>query len=156
MRIKGAAVSDPNTFFTSPGSRYKEVYSSFVEDDGTVVLKKTSEFDFQEYIESFRETTDMSWIVSQLKAGNPAVLQVSKPFYGDFREFPKSYAEVLQLNINAHKAFDELPQAVKQAYGNDFNRWFADFGSEQWSKMMFPDESVQPAAGESIEKEVSE
>lgn len=144
MRIKGAAVHDFNKFVTDPGSPVKDVLSPKVLDDGSIRLEKTSEYSLQDFIESFRDKTDMSWIIQQLKAGNPSVLQVEKGMFGDFTHMPKTYADVLQLNINAKKTFESLPLDVKKAYEMDFNKWFADVGSKTWIELMFNPEPNVP------------
>lgn len=158
MRIKGASVHDFNKFVTDPGSPVKDILSPKVLDDGSIKLEKSSEYSLQEFIESFRDKTDMSWIIQQLKAGNPSVLQVEHGLFGDFTQMPKTYAEVLQLNINAKKVFNELPLEVKKAYESDFNKWFADVGSDSWIKLMSKPEPNVPGdpvvvISDSIEKE---
>lgn len=153
MRIKGAAVHDFNSFVTGSGSPVKDIFSPKVLKDGSIELVKTSEYSLQEYIESYRDQTDMSFIIQQLKAGNPSVLHVQNGMYGDFTNLPKSYAEVLQLNINAKKVFNDLPLDVKKAYEMDFNKWFADVGSDTWVKLMNPEPVDVPESSDiSIEK----
>lgn len=144
MRNPKACVSDPNSFVTNPGSRMKEIFKAVVDDCGCVELVKDSEVDWQEYIESWRDQTDMAWILQQLQLGNGDVLNRAPMTYADFRNFPTTYAELLQLNINAKQTFENLPVSVKKEYGMDFNRWFADFGTENWLQLMNFDKPVDP------------
>lgn len=136
MRNKNAKVSDPNSFVTNPGERFKLEYSPIVKDDGTIELKISGKIDLQQMIESFKESTDMAYILKQLELGNTDVLQQRQGIYADFTEFPKTYAEVLQLRIDAESNFYKLPLDVRQKFNNDFNVYFATAGQESWFEKM--------------------
>ena len=49
---------------------------------------------------------------------------------------PKTMTDVLQLHIDAEKAFLQLPLDVRSQFGNDVNRWIATAGSDEWLKLM--------------------
>lgn len=132
MRNKNAKVSDPNKFFTCEGEEYKIEYSPHVMPDGTIELEVSGRINIKEYINSQREQTDMSYIMKQIALGNTAVLNESAGMYGDFTGMPKSYAEALQLRIDAENSFYKLPVDVRNKFENDFNRYFATAGSDEW------------------------
>lgn len=151
MRNKSAKVSDPNVFISCPGSRIHVLFSSSIEPDGSFVLVKTGEEDIQDLIDSYRSSCDMTYILKQLALGNTAVLSQKEPMYGDFTEMPKSYAEALQVVMDAEQKFSKLPLDVRNAFDNDFKKWFASSGSEDWFKKM---DSV--LVHEQVEDDVSE
>lgn len=146
MRNPNARVSDPNSFVTSSGDRYHIEYSPIVRDDGTILLKESGKVDIQEMIDSYREQTDMSFILKRMALGDTSVLTQKEAMFGDFTSMPKSYAEALQLVIDSEAKFMKLPLDVRNAFDNDFRKWFATSGNADWYEKMSPvipkDESV--------------
>lgn len=134
MRNKNAKVSDPNSFITDPGEKFKIEYSPKVLPDGTIELKESGKINIDEYINAQRDQTDMAYILKQLAIGNTSVLQQGSGMFGDFTDpdLPKTYAEALQLQIDAAKSFYQLPVDVRAKFDNDFNRYFASAGTDDW------------------------
>lgn len=136
MRNKNAIVSDPNDFFTSSGDRYRIIYEPIICPDGTIELVESGKDDIQEMIDSFRDQTDMTYILQRMAAGDASVLNQKQPMFGDFTSMPKTYAEALQLVIDREKQFMALPLEVRKQFDNDFKKWFAQSGSEEWYEKM--------------------
>lgn len=156
MRNKNAKVSDPNSFVTESGSPERILYSAKVKVDGSIEVVPSGKENIQDKIESFRDQTDMSYIIKQLMLGNADVLNVHPGQYGDFTQAPKSMAEALQLQIDAEKAWYGLPVETRAKFDHDLNRWLVTAGSEDWNNKMFP--SATKEAGEPLvgTEEVSE
>lgn len=122
-------------FVTCPGDPLKVEYAPRVLPDGTIELVESGVMNLQEYIDSFRESSDISAVVTRfVNTGDPTVLDVKQGQYGDFTSFPKTYAEALQLKIDADRMYDGLPIEVKERFDNDRNKFFALSGSEEWYK----------------------
>lgn len=120
-------------YFTNPGDALRVQYAPHVEPDGTIELIESGVENWQEYIDSFRESTEISSVVSRfVNTGDPTVLEVRKGQYGDFTCFPKTYAEALQLKIDADRMYSSLPVEVKAKFDNDANKFFALSGTEEW------------------------
>lgn len=136
MRNKNAKVSDPNKFVTSSGEKFHINYSPKVLPDGRIELIESGKEDISEYINSFRDSTDMAFILNRLAMGDTSVLNKSIPTYGDFTEMPKTYAESLQLVIDSKKKFYELPLDVRNKFDNDYQKWFVTAGSDVWIEKM--------------------
>ena len=132
MRNKNAKVSDPNSFLTPEGSEIKIEYSPKVMPDGTIQLVESGKYNINDKIQSYADSTDMSYILKQLALGNADVLNVKQGSFGDFTDMPKTYAEALQLKIDAEKSFYQLSPDVRNKFENDFNRYFATAGSDEW------------------------
>lgn len=157
MRNKNACVSDPNSFCTDPGSRYRTLFSPIVRPDGTIQLVESGKEDIQEYIQSQKDKTDMSFILSRMAAGDTSVLTDKTPMYGDFTSMPKNYAEALQLVIDREADFMKLPLEVRNKFNNDFRQWFAQSGSEEWFDKMasvLPKEKEKPVVPPEAPEEV--
>ncbi len=134
-----ATLHDTNSFVTSSGDEYHIVYSSVLNEDGTIDLVPSAKDSIQDYINSFVAQTDMHYILAQLKNGNTSVLNRAPLMYGDFTDAPKSYAQALQMVIDGRAAFDALPLSVRNKFDNSFEKWFATAGSADWLSAMSSD-----------------
>lgn len=132
-----AAVSDPNEFVTCPGSEEHVIFSPKVKSDGTFSLVETGRESIKDKINSFREQTDIAYIIKRIQMGDTSVLR-SDGAYGDFTHMPKTFAEALQLQIDGEKRFMQLPLDVRNQFDNDFRKWFASAGSDEWMSKMQP------------------
>lgn len=148
MRNVKACVSDPNKFVSDPGSRIKVLYSSKVTPSGEILLKPSGKEDIQDYINSFRESTDMSFILHQLALGNTSVLQRDQMVFGDFTEMPTTLADAQQRLIDGEAAFMQLPLDVRQQFDNNFRNWLFSSGSPEWIEKMG---NLVPKTEEAIE-----
>lgn len=138
MRNPFARVSDPGEFVTSPGNRYETEYTSVIEKDGSISLKESGKIDLQVRIESFRDSTDMAFILNRLKVGDVSVLNQKVPMYGDFENAPKSLFEAMDMLQRGEDEFMKLDKDVRAAYGDSFRAWLLDAGSDSWYKAMAP------------------
>lgn len=136
MRNEFAKVSNPNDFVSCSGDLFHVNYTSIVNADGTIELVESGKDNIRDYINSFREQTDISFILRQIELGNTDVLNDKQPMYGDFTQMPKSYAEALQLVMDAENRFMELPVDIRNRFDNDFKQWFAQAGSDPWFEKM--------------------
>lgn len=140
-------------FASDAGSPEKITYHGRVETDGTITLVKDGIINIQEQIDSFEPSTDIYNIINNL--GMDA-LRADTGNYFDATDVPKSYAEMLQLFIDGEKAFERLPIEVKQKFDNDFNKWFATAGSEEWLKKCGFGATIEDVVKEEVKEEVSE
>lgn len=118
--------------FSNPGDPIHIIYGPKVNDDGTIDLVEIGKENTDDIIESHRESTDMNVILDKIAAGDVSVLEQRKGMYGDFTEMPKTYAEALQMQIDAEKMYNELPVEIKNKFDNDKNKFFATAGTEDW------------------------
>lgn len=136
MRNKNAKVSNPNDFSTPCGSSDRTLYSTKVTPDGKVILTPSGKENVQEYIDSFRESTDMAFILHQMALGNMSVLNQREAMYGDFTDLPENLAEMQQIFIDGENAFNQLPLDVRQQFDNNYRNWLFTSGSEDWNEKM--------------------
>lgn len=136
MRNKNARVPDPNSFVSNPGDRFHIEYSAEVQKDGTINLVECGKTDIQEYIQSFKDKTDMAYILKMLALGDTSVLSAKIPFYGDFTECPSTMIEWQQRLLDGKRAFESLPLDVRNTYDHDLNKFLADLGSDHWREVM--------------------
>lgn len=161
MRNLDAAIPVFNSYTTSAGELVKPVYSGRYAPDGRLVLVETDSIDIKAEINSYKDMTDMSYILSRLACGDTSVLNTAQPLYGDFTNFPKSYVEMLQLVQSGEDAFTALSPEIRSKFDNDVGQWFASIGSAEWNdKMGISPEPTVPSVDlpvnnvETIDKEV--
>lgn len=139
------------------GSPIKDIFSPVVNKDGTISLEKSGEENLQEYIDSFRDECDINVILAKYASGDVSVLNKRNGSYGDFTKMPKTYAEMLQLQINSNNYFKSLPKEIREKFNNDANQFFAQSGSQEWIDIMssmYPEEKkIEDIV---VEKEVKE
>lgn len=123
-------------FITPSGSAIKDIYSSKVLDDGTVELVKTGEENFNDYIQSFRDSVDIGVILKKAVMGDLSGLQRVQGFYADTTKFPKTKAEMLQIVMDAQSNFEKLPNEIREKFDYDFNKFFATMDTPEWLEKM--------------------
>lgn len=121
-----------NSFVSDPGDPIQIVYSPTVNEDGTIDLVETGKIDLDAQIQSYKESTDIRTILARCAEGDMSGLNVRTPLYGDFTKMPKTYAEALQLKIDADNLFYSLPPEIRQKFDNDTNKFFAQSGTQEW------------------------
>lgn len=121
-----------NDIYSESGSNIEILYTPHVNEDGSIDLIESGKKDIQEEIQSYLESCDINVIISRVLNGESELLNQRKAMYGDFTNMPKTYAEMLQLQINSKQLFDALPIDVKEKFDNDVNKFFASAGTEEW------------------------
>lgn len=144
---------DPNEFKSNPGDAVEIIYEPKVEKDGTITLQPVGEKDIQAYIESFRESTDISFIIARMKAGDTEAAHIVDGFYGDFTRMPTTNQEMLQMFINAENKFNTMPLEVRNQFDNDYKKWLVGAGSEEWLSKMAS--VLPPKEDEKTDEEIS-
>lgn len=136
----------PNEFVSDPGDRYKPEFRSEVLKNGEIVLKESGKVDLWQMINAEKEHCDMAYILKQLALGNYEAFN-ALPQYGDYSEMPNDYREVLNIMVNVESDFLRLPLDVRAKYDNDFHKWLADAGTDDWKKATWPDlfGEIEPA-----------
>lgn len=136
MRHPDASVRDPNSFVSSSGESFHVRYSPRVLENGEIKLVESGKDDIKAMINSFRDSTDMSFILNRLAVGDTSVLSQRPAMYGDFTQMPTTYAEALQLVIDARREFNALPLDVKNSFNNDYRQYLATAGTPEWAEKL--------------------
>lgn len=118
-------------FWSEVGTRIHIIYGPKVEPDGSVSIVPVGKEDIQSRIEAARSSTDMAYILKQLELGNDSVLSArDDALFGDFTQMPRTYAELLQLQIDARRTFDSLPLDVRNRFDNNCDKFVALAGTD--------------------------
>ena len=133
-----------NSFVSNPGSAEHILYSAKVMPDGSIQLKECGKENLHDIIQSYKDTTDIAYILAKLQSGDMSVINQKPVMYGDFTQYPKTLADALQLQIDSKNLFDRLPAEIKKKFDNDENKFFASSGSQEWF------EKISPALSEDV------
>lgn len=125
-------IREVRNIVSNPGNPIHVIYGSKVEKDGKIKLSPIGKENTDDYIQSFKDSTDMAFILAKLAQGDTSVLNRNSPIFGDFTKAPRTFAEALQLQIDSDAAFDRLPAEMKAKFNNDKNQFFASAGSNEW------------------------
>lgn len=143
------------SIYSNPGDPIHIIYDPVVMDDGTVELVESGKENTDEIIRSYKDSCDMSVILEKYMNGDTSVIQKRAAMYGDFTNMPKTYAEVLQMEIDAKNAFDRLPVEIKEKFDNDINKFLVSSGTEEWFDKLGMLEKKEEVV-EKVESEVKE
>lgn len=121
---------------SNPGSSKHPLFKPVVDKDGSIDLEIYGYEDTNEIIQSFAESCDISIILNSAANGDFSGLNAVQGIYGDFTSMPKTYAEMLQLQLDAKKAFDGLSTDIKNRFDNDVNKFLASAGEDDWMKKL--------------------
>lgn len=117
--------------YARPGSRMKPVYQARKMENGSIDLVQTGEECLYDAIQAEREGCEITSILRRFANGETDVLSRTQGMYGDFTNFPTTYAEMLNRLIEGRAVFESLPLDERQKYGNDFGVWLQSLDQSQ-------------------------
>lgn len=133
---------------TAAGSPFRPVYKlKFSGKTGAEELVKTGKENFQEFIQSFAESCDLSVIISRVNAGEVDLLSARIGSYGDFTKVPQTKAEMLQSVIDSKQIWDSLTDQQRGEF-KDFNDFAGTAGSVDWIKKLGYDVTTEATVEE--------
>lgn len=143
---------DPQVrFYSAPGDRYKDVYSTSYDSKGNLVFSVTGREDLYDFIQSHRDSVDIHFLLKRFQAGEEDVFSRAQGFYGDFADMPSTYQEVLNAVIAGQASFDALPAEIKRQFDNNYAKWLMSFEDPDFAVKM----GFKPAQPESAAAPVS-
>lgn len=126
--------------YTRSGSRMKPVYQARKMDNGSIDLVQVGEENLYDAIQAEREGCEIATILRRFANGETDVLSRAQGMYGDFTNFPTTYAEMLNKLIEGRAVFESLPLEERQKFGNDFGVWL-----QSLDQPITPDPMIEPA-----------
>lgn len=119
-----------------PGQREKILYSPEFDRNGIMTLKESGRENLYDFIQSHRDSVDLHKILDRFQSGDVGALSRVQGSFGDFSQFPQTYAELLNQVIAGEQTFNSLPLDVREKFGHSFHVWLAQAGSESWLQAM--------------------
>lgn len=139
------------------GSPVHEKKTGTLQKDGTIKLTVVGVDNVFEDIQSYEAETNINNILARAANGDYIGIDSGRgtPVFGDFTNMPSSYFEVLNTVIEGKRYFEKLPVEIKEKFDNDFNKWFASAGENDWFMKMgiVKDETEKAAEEKELEDE---
>lgn len=111
--------------FTDPGSPEHITYAGHYDEKGRVVLEECGRENIYDFIQSHAESCDIHVLMKRYQNGDVEALSQKQGFYGDFLDFPKTYAEALNHMNEMERQFMALPVETREKFGNSFTEFLA-------------------------------
>ncbi|QCS36452.1 minor capsid protein [Capybara microvirus Cap3_SP_389] len=123
--------------FSEVGTAEKIDYTMEISKiDGTKVLRPSGITETYAMIQTAKDETDINLIMQRRTRGDLHNFRdQTKAIYGDFSGIPDSMIEIANLKLKAEKAWTKLPLEVRKEYDQDFDKYFAEMGSEKWMSL---------------------
>lgn len=123
--------------YTPSGEKLEEMWAMKINDDGKEEFYIAGKTNIYEKIQAFAEDVKIENIIAKVTAtGDTSILEKVKYTYADTTELPTNLFEAQQKIKDAEQIFNQLPTDIKESYGNSFNMYLKDFGSETWAEKM--------------------
>lgn len=133
-------------FHCDSGNALKTVYKPTVRDDGVVDLEVAGQESLYDYIQSWKDSVDINVILARYANGDVDALSKVQGAYGDFTQFPKTYAEILNRVNQGKLLFEDLPLALREKYNFDFGQFMAAMDqADFWEQLKLPDDAGDDA-----------
>lgn len=123
---------DRQRIFSPAGCSEVNIYSARYDDDGHLTVQPSGRRDIYPEIQASAMSCDINYLVSRFAAGDATALSKVQGTYGDFTQFPKSYAELLNQVNRGTELFDSLPSDVRSKFDNSLGVFLQSAGSQEW------------------------
>lgn len=128
--------SEPKKVFACPGDPIKIEYGSRLDRNGNIVVEEKGKFNLSEYINSFKDSCDLSVILNKYLNGDKDVLEQRKAIYMDLTGIPTNYNDMVNLMNESKYEFDRLPIDIKKKFDNDPIKFICSIGSDEWKEKL--------------------
>lgn len=108
---------------TQAGSRERVLYQLQADKEGALDLVAVGKESIWDYIQSFKESTDIHTILARFRNGEADVLNQRVGSFGDVSMMPTRFADVLNACIKGKEIFESLPKETREKFNNDFGRF---------------------------------
>lgn len=123
-------------YISNTGSRLKPIFSPVFDKHGVMELEEVGTENLYDSIQSHKDSVDIHMIMKRFENGDVSVLSRVQGSYGDFTEFPSTYAEALNAMISAENYFNSLPVDVRSNFGHSFQQFLASMDKPDFLKKM--------------------
>lgn len=127
----------------NPGNPMKIVYKPNVREDGIIELVEAGQESLYDFIQSWKDSVDINVILARYANGDVDALSKVQGAYGDFTQFPTTYAEMLNRVIQGKHMFESLPLEIREKYNHDFSQFIAGMDKPDFWEQFKPVDNVQ-------------
>lgn len=122
--------------FSCSGSREVPQYTGVYKADGRLHVEEVGRRNLYAEIQSHKQSTDLSFIITRYMNGDPAALSRAQGMFVDITQMPSNMHDIVNNMRAAEVAFLRLPPDIKEKFGNDFHRFLMTLGTDDWNAAM--------------------
>lgn len=126
----------PKTVAAPPGTEYEDDFEYRVDPQGNKQLVKSGRHNLQDRIQASLESTKIESLLRRAQLGDPTALAAVDGQYIDVTGMPRTLAELQSLIMRVEQDFGRLPIDVRRAYDFSVEKYVADYGSDNWKKVL--------------------
>lgn len=143
-KIKFRTFGESLQVHSNPGCRDKITYSPVYDKSGSWHLEESGKVDFYSEIQSHADSVDIHVLLARYAAGDESALMQRNGEFFDATDMPRTYAEFLNLRIEAEKNFYALPADVRAKFDHSLEKYMVQAGTPEWLSALGID--AKPAA----------
>lgn len=95
LKFRNQFTADSNAFISNPGTKIVADYGLVTAEDGSTSVGVIGEKNIDAIIQSNKDTGNVALLVAKYNAGDEEALNRVRGVYGDFRNMPTTYAEMV-------------------------------------------------------------
>lgn len=136
MKFRNQFTNDSNVFTSNPGSKIVADYGLVTADDGSTSVGVIGEKNLDAIIQSNKDTGNVALLVAKYNAGDEEALNRVRGVYGDFRNMPTTYAEMVSRLNECRAVFQALPVDIKEQFDNNPDVFWSEYGTERFNNLV--------------------
>ena len=136
IKFRNQFTSDSNVFVSNPGSKIVAEYGLVTSDDGVTTVGVIGDKNLDAIIQSNKDTGNVALLVAKYNAGDTEALNNVRGVYGDFRNMPTTYAEMVSRLNECRALFESLPVDIKEQFDNNPDVFWSEYGSERFNNIV--------------------
>lgn len=136
MKFRNQFTADSNVFVSNPGSKIVADYGLVTAEDGSTSVGVVGEKNLDAIIQSNKDTGNVALLVAKYNAGDTEALNNVRGVYGDFRNMPTTYAEMVSRLNECRALFEALPVDIKEQFDNNPDVFWSEYGSERFNNIV--------------------
>ena len=135
MKFRSIYSNDSSDFRSNPGQHIVDEYGLVTSDDGVTSVGVVGQKNLDAIIQSNRDNGNIALLVARYNAGDTDALNKVKGVFGDFRNMPTTYAEMVSRLNECRVVFEGLPIEIKEQFDNNPDVFWSEFGSDKFNKV---------------------
>lgn len=145
MKFRNKYFNDSANFRSNPGKHIIDEYGLVTSDDGITTVDVVGQKNLDAIIQSNKDSGNIALLVARYNAGDTSALNKAHGVFGDFRNMPTTYAEMVSRLNECRAVFEGLPTEIKEEFENNPDVFWSQFGSEKFNKVFEGfDEFLEP------------
>lgn len=136
LKFRNQYSSDSHVFISNPGSKIVADYGIITAEDGSTAVGVIGEKNLDAIIQSNKDTGNVALLVAKYNAGDEEALNRVRGVYGDFRNMPTTYAEMVSRLNECRAVFEALPVDIKEQFDNNPDVFWSEYGTERFNNIV--------------------